>query len=435
MVQREVALRIAADPPDMSILGVAVQLYATARLLFDVPPEAFVPKPKVFSSVVLLDRHPEPLIERAGASGILPTGQCRVRAKTQDRAELTFCFAAGRPGTGETGPAARGDRSYASCRNHFGRGMDRAAACLRSVHDRRDSDPRKDQSWAGGHPQARRRFSRHRDRFSDDQRIRSIANHSPRIANRFEQSTVSSKSKQIWSLARSRFPGALKLTERLWKCRSRETNSCRGRIGGSKLRRGRNAPWARYTRGCFVPRAAGAGAGAWQRCAVPASGRRRTRATAGASCWNPFPGLLRVGWCWRRLRPSSTKKPRASLALSALAIFRMGPVSSAWQLRCVRAFCRRMATWRTRSSVRLVRCCPRSQRSGRPFGARVLPLSRSLARVQRITPVVPELRDAVRIAWELAADRSLPRRVLIARPTTTGPLIRREKTAESTEAL
>lgn len=62
MVQREVALRIAADPPDMSILGVAVQLYATASLLFEVPPEAFVPRPKVTSSVVLLQRHPKSLI-------------------------------------------------------------------------------------------------------------------------------------------------------------------------------------------------------------------------------------------------------------------------------------------------------------------------------------------------------------------------------------
>lgn len=62
MVQREVALRMAADPPDMSILAVAVQVYATARLLFDVPPEAFVPRPKVSSSVVLLERNPRPLI-------------------------------------------------------------------------------------------------------------------------------------------------------------------------------------------------------------------------------------------------------------------------------------------------------------------------------------------------------------------------------------
>lgn len=65
MVQREVALRIAAEPPDMSILGVAVQVYATAQVHFDVPPEAFVPKPKVVSSVVLIERRPEPMIDVA----------------------------------------------------------------------------------------------------------------------------------------------------------------------------------------------------------------------------------------------------------------------------------------------------------------------------------------------------------------------------------
>jgi len=63
MVQREVALRMAAAPPDLSLLGVAVQVYAEASLLFDVPPEAFVPKPKVVSSVVLLETRSAPAIE------------------------------------------------------------------------------------------------------------------------------------------------------------------------------------------------------------------------------------------------------------------------------------------------------------------------------------------------------------------------------------
>ncbi|TXG78947.1 MAG: ribosomal RNA small subunit methyltransferase A [Thermomicrobiales bacterium] len=69
MVQREVALRIAAEPPDMSILGVAVQIYANARVLFDVPPEAFVPRPNVVSSVVLIERRPNALIERWERAG------------------------------------------------------------------------------------------------------------------------------------------------------------------------------------------------------------------------------------------------------------------------------------------------------------------------------------------------------------------------------
>jgi len=62
MVQREVALRMTADPPEMSVLGVAMQVYTNGSLLFDVPPEAFVPKPKVFSSVVLLKQRKSPVI-------------------------------------------------------------------------------------------------------------------------------------------------------------------------------------------------------------------------------------------------------------------------------------------------------------------------------------------------------------------------------------
>jgi 16S rRNA (adenine1518-N6/adenine1519-N6)-dimethyltransferase len=60
MVQREVAERMTAVPPGMSILGVAVQLYSRASIAFDVPPTAFKPRPKVTSSVVLL----EPFAER-----------------------------------------------------------------------------------------------------------------------------------------------------------------------------------------------------------------------------------------------------------------------------------------------------------------------------------------------------------------------------------
>lgn len=82
MVQREVALRIAARPPDLSLLGVAVQIYAQAQVLFDVPPEAFVPKPKVVSSVVLLECHPMPLIEpdeRAGFFRLVTAGFAQKR--------------------------------------------------------------------------------------------------------------------------------------------------------------------------------------------------------------------------------------------------------------------------------------------------------------------------------------------------------------------
>lgn len=70
MFQREVAERIVAGPEshkDYGRLSVLAGWRTEARLLFDVPPSAFTPQPKVTSSVVRLvpRAHPEPC--RAGA--------------------------------------------------------------------------------------------------------------------------------------------------------------------------------------------------------------------------------------------------------------------------------------------------------------------------------------------------------------------------------
>ena len=52
MVQLEVAQRMAAKPPNMGILSVAVQFYGEPQIAFRVPPGAFRPPPKVDSAVV-----------------------------------------------------------------------------------------------------------------------------------------------------------------------------------------------------------------------------------------------------------------------------------------------------------------------------------------------------------------------------------------------
>jgi 16S rRNA (adenine1518-N6/adenine1519-N6)-dimethyltransferase len=52
MVQREVAERMVARPPDMSLLSVSVQFYGMPSVVFRVPPGAFKPPPKVDSAVV-----------------------------------------------------------------------------------------------------------------------------------------------------------------------------------------------------------------------------------------------------------------------------------------------------------------------------------------------------------------------------------------------
>src|SRR5439155_24398705 len=55
MVQREVAERMVAKPPDMSLLAVSVQYYGRPKVMFRVPPVAFNPPPKVDSAVVRID--------------------------------------------------------------------------------------------------------------------------------------------------------------------------------------------------------------------------------------------------------------------------------------------------------------------------------------------------------------------------------------------
>ncbi len=70
MFQREVAERIVADesdPKDYGRLGVLCGWRTEARILFDVPPSAFVPPPKITSSVVQLTPREAPLPCRIGA--------------------------------------------------------------------------------------------------------------------------------------------------------------------------------------------------------------------------------------------------------------------------------------------------------------------------------------------------------------------------------
>jgi 16S rRNA (adenine1518-N6/adenine1519-N6)-dimethyltransferase len=63
MFQKEVALRLVARPgsKDYGRVSVITQWLAEPRLLFDVPPRAFVPPPKVISSVVRLVPRPVPV--------------------------------------------------------------------------------------------------------------------------------------------------------------------------------------------------------------------------------------------------------------------------------------------------------------------------------------------------------------------------------------
>jgi 16S rRNA (adenine1518-N6/adenine1519-N6)-dimethyltransferase len=63
MVQKEVAEAIVAEPGEMSMLSVAVQLYGVPKLVCHVSPEAFSPPPEVTSSVLRIDVLAEPVVE------------------------------------------------------------------------------------------------------------------------------------------------------------------------------------------------------------------------------------------------------------------------------------------------------------------------------------------------------------------------------------
>lgn len=65
MIQREVARRICAAPgnPDCGAFSLFCQYHARCELLFEVPPDCFLPAPKVTSAVVRLTPHAVPPVD------------------------------------------------------------------------------------------------------------------------------------------------------------------------------------------------------------------------------------------------------------------------------------------------------------------------------------------------------------------------------------
>jgi 16S rRNA (adenine1518-N6/adenine1519-N6)-dimethyltransferase len=61
-VQKEVALRICAHPPDMSILALSVQVFGSPQVTAKISPGAFYPPPKVDSAVLRIDIYDSPVV-------------------------------------------------------------------------------------------------------------------------------------------------------------------------------------------------------------------------------------------------------------------------------------------------------------------------------------------------------------------------------------
>lgn len=93
MVQREVAERIVARPPAMSLLAVAVQFYGQPRIGLRVPPAAFIPRPAVDSAVLQITTHDPPLPE----AQIPPFFSLVAAGFGQRRKQLGNSLAAGLP--------------------------------------------------------------------------------------------------------------------------------------------------------------------------------------------------------------------------------------------------------------------------------------------------------------------------------------------------
>ncbi len=91
-VQKEVAERMLAQPPDMSLLALGVQFYCTGKLVGKIPAGAFYPVPKVDSAVVRLDRRSAPVAEDVRAEAFFEVARAGF---SQPRKQLRNSLAAG----------------------------------------------------------------------------------------------------------------------------------------------------------------------------------------------------------------------------------------------------------------------------------------------------------------------------------------------------
>jgi len=74
MIQKEVAERICAKPPKMSLLAVSVQFYAIAEICAIVPRQAFWPQPKVDSAIIRITPRSQNLFPERSAEGAKSKG-------------------------------------------------------------------------------------------------------------------------------------------------------------------------------------------------------------------------------------------------------------------------------------------------------------------------------------------------------------------------
>jgi 16S rRNA (adenine1518-N6/adenine1519-N6)-dimethyltransferase len=72
-VQKEVAARICAEPPRMSLLAVSVQVHGSSHIVGQLPARAFHPIPKVDSAIIRIDCYDQPRVSPAQLQGFFRT--------------------------------------------------------------------------------------------------------------------------------------------------------------------------------------------------------------------------------------------------------------------------------------------------------------------------------------------------------------------------
>jgi 16S rRNA (adenine1518-N6/adenine1519-N6)-dimethyltransferase len=65
MVQKEVAEAIVAEPGEMSVLSISVQLYGQPKIISYVPAQCFYPAPEVDSAILKVTLYPKPAVDVA----------------------------------------------------------------------------------------------------------------------------------------------------------------------------------------------------------------------------------------------------------------------------------------------------------------------------------------------------------------------------------
>lgn len=91
-IQKEVAERICAEPGDLSLLALSVQVYGQPRIAAHIPPGAFFPAPKVDSAVLVVDIYP---VSRIAENNLAVFFQLIKAGFSQKRKKLRNSISAG----------------------------------------------------------------------------------------------------------------------------------------------------------------------------------------------------------------------------------------------------------------------------------------------------------------------------------------------------